>query len=61
MSPMKYLMYARIELAKKQLLYTSESIGSIMQNIGIYDAAYFSRLFKSATGYSPRAYRSLLG
>ena len=61
MSPMKYLTYARIELAKKQLLYTGESINSVMQNIGIYDAAYFSRLFKNATGYSPRAYRSLLG
>lgn len=59
--PMKYLLNARIESAKSLLLNTDLSISAVMQKVGIYDSAYFSKLIKSATGYSPRVFKKMLG
>lgn len=58
-SPMQYLFAARINHAKTLLATTDLSISSVMESVGFYDAAHFSKQFKSATGYSPRAYRAI--
>ena len=58
-SPLKYVNALRIEKAKELLRDTTLSITDIMERVGILDASYFSRLFRSLTGYSPRAFRAL--
>ena len=58
-SPMKYIALARLERAKSLLSGTDMRIGEIMERVGIYDAAYFSRSFKTITGYSPRTFRDM--
>ena len=58
-SPLKYANALRIEKAKELLRDTSLSVTEIMERVGILDASYFSRLFRSITGYSPRAFRAL--
>ncbi|MGB3383878.1 MAG: helix-turn-helix domain-containing protein [Marinomonas sp.] len=44
--------------AKRQLLYTSQSIEEIAYNLGFKDPAYFSRFFKKNTGYPPGRFRA---
>ncbi|PTS95628.1 hypothetical protein DBR11_20840 [Pedobacter sp. HMWF019] len=39
------------------LLETDMSIKEIANELGIYDAAYFSRVFKKATGLQPKKYK----
>jgi AraC-like DNA-binding protein len=57
MSPQRYMINERIQLAKTIL---AESPGTAMQvvadEIGYADALYFSRLFKKETGESPTQY-----
>lgn len=43
--------------AKKYLLYTSYSISEISYMLQFKDPAYFSRLFKKQTGFSPITFR----
>lgn len=53
------LIQGRLQLeAKRQLLYTSQSIEEIAYNLGFKDPGYFSRFFKKATGYPPGRFRS---
>ena len=56
--PLKYLNILKIERAKFLLEHTEMPINSIMEEIGILDAAHFSKLFKTNTGYSPRRFRA---
>lgn len=44
--------------AKKYLLYSSYSISEISYLLNFKDPAYFSRLFKKQTGFSPNLFRS---
>ena len=60
-SPLKYVSIIRMERAKLLFNRTDMSIGSVMAEIGYSDPAYFSKCFKSYTGYSPRAFKKVLG
>ncbi|MGV3771561.1 MAG: helix-turn-helix domain-containing protein [Verrucomicrobiales bacterium] len=46
-----------LKQAKWQLLHTREPIKRIAAEAGFQDELYFSRLFKRATGFSPRQFR----
>lgn len=59
MTPVNYLNKVRI-LRALELLQTSDlSIAEISAVIGIYDANYFSRLFKKVTGSPPRYFKAI--
>jgi len=52
-----WLQDAMITEAKKQLYYTDEDSKQIAFALGYEDHAYFARLFKKITGYTPLAFR----
>ena len=52
-----FIAKVRIEHAKRLLITTNASIGSISLNVGYDDANYFTRVFKKNTGFSPKDYR----
>ncbi len=47
----------RIEAAKALLLQTSMPISAVAEAVGISDYNYFSRLFRTVTGLTPRKFR----
>ena len=47
----------RIQQAKKLLLNTSFSVADIAEKVGYGSASYFIKVFKSAVGLPPDAYR----
>lgn len=58
-SPLQFLNKQRIDFAKKLLSksdYKHLRINEIAFNCGFEDAAYFSRLFKKETGFSPKSF-----
>lgn len=59
--PLKYVNMLKIELAKSLLENSDMPVGEIMTSTGFLDAAYFSKIFKSNTGHSPRVWRSIYG
>lgn len=59
-TPIKYLTEKKIEEAKKLLEFTDLSVSKIMERVGFLDAAYFSKVFKKALGYSPRNFREII-
>ncbi len=61
LTPWDYLNRYRILQAKALLLNTAENIGNISHQVGFKDKAYFSRVFRKATGHSPQAFRDLPG
>ena len=61
MTANKFIRAIRIEHAKEQLLKNTKTIAEISYEVGFSDSAYFSRVFKTATGVSPKhwnAYKS---
>lgn len=61
-SPQQFLIDLRITYARKLLSNTLEdsiSISHVAYECGYDDPLYFSRVFKSATGHSPKEYHKL--
>ena len=58
-SPQDYLISYRIEMAKKLLKNTRDSlsINEIASSTGFDNPLYFSRIFRNRTGMSPSEYR----
>lgn len=56
-----YLNQVRIEKSKLYLLDPSISLVDITLRCGFEDQSYFTRVFKKATGVSPKKYRSCRG
>lgn len=55
--PAHYIHYVKIEQAKRDLAETDRRISEIGAGLGFPEPNYFSRLFKSKTGYTPTEYR----
>ena len=56
-SPLTYLQSVRIEVAKKFLEASAQTIAEITQKVGYEDVSSFSKMFKRKVGLSPREYR----
>ncbi len=56
-SPMQYYADLKIEEAKKLLRENTYSIGEITDKLGFSSIHYFSRSFKTSTGFSPSGYK----
>ena len=56
-SPMRDLIDARIDRAKKLLLSSDVSVFEVARAVGYDNVCHFIRQFKEAVGVSPRAYR----
>lgn len=59
-SPITYLNKLRIYKAMNLIATTNMSIDQIGKAVGIYDNAYFSRVFKNLCSISPLEYKQLL-
>lgn len=59
MTPTDYRNRLRVMTALELLQVTDLPIAEIAAQVGIYDANYFSRLFKKITGYPPRYFKSI--
>jgi AraC-like DNA-binding protein len=56
-TPFDYIKTKKIEIAKKMLIYTNDSIAEISNYLCFYDQGYFTNVFKSVVGCSPKRYR----
>lgn len=56
-SPIQYFMKLKIQTSCQSLCFTNKSIKEISSFLGFEDPFYFSRLFKTIMGVSPRQYR----
>lgn len=56
-TPMRYLEQHRIEIARQRLAATSDSIAAIAERVGYGSASYFSKVFRSVQGCTPREHR----
>jgi AraC family transcriptional regulator, transcriptional activator of pobA len=60
-SPKIILQERLLMEAKKQLLYTQQSVEEIAFSLGFKDCAYFARFFKLHAGITPGTYRKKTG
>jgi AraC-like DNA-binding protein len=58
-SILEHIHYHVIELAKTQLLNSTNTVSEIAFDLGFEYSQYFSRLFKNKVGKTPMQYRSL--
>lgn len=59
LSPVDYLNRIRIVKSLEYLQMGELSVSEAAAKVGIYDANYFSRLFKKVMGYSPRYFKRI--
>lgn len=57
MSISDYIIHARLERAKVLLRSTEGRISEVSQQVGYTNTAYFTKLFKRATGMTPKEFR----
>ena len=57
MTSTSYLQALRMSTAKLLLTTTELSVAEVAAQCGITDVAYFSQLFKKATGKTPKQFR----
>ena len=57
--PLAYVIHLRMQRAAGLLQWSDAAVAEIAARVGYDDAYYFSRLFRSVFGVSPRAYRNL--
>ncbi|MDF2944888.1 MAG: hypothetical protein K0S01_3746 [Herbinix sp.] len=57
LSPMQYINRTRMQKAKELLKQTDMPVTEIADLVGYNDLFYFSKAFRSYTGYSPSEYR----
>jgi len=58
-SPIAYLNKLRIYKSMTYLAENKLSLTDIAHRVGIYDSSYFSKIFKSHCGITPREYRNI--
>lgn len=58
--PDAFMLHRRMHSAALQLHNPHKSISQLANELGYENPAYFSRLFKSKIGVSPKAYRDAL-
>ena len=58
-SPISYLMHARVKKAEKLLTTTDYSLSVISRTCGFSSSSYFSQTFKKITGMSPSCCRKI--
>jgi AraC-like DNA-binding protein len=56
-APKQYFLTVKVNRARERLLSPGASVKEIAASLGFSDALYFSRLFKSKVGLSPKQYR----
>ena len=56
---LEHIHYHLIDKAKNMLLGSTDPINEIAYNLGFEYPQYFSKIFKSKTGYTPAQYRQL--
>ncbi len=56
-----YLGYLRLRRAEELLISTDKNVTEISLECGFSSLQYFNRFFSERTGYSPTAYRKMLG
>lgn len=56
-TPLSWIHESIILRSKHLLIHTDLTVGEITAQVGMDDPAYFSRLFKKHTGFSPSEYR----
>jgi AraC-like DNA-binding protein len=56
-SPTHFAVLMKMEIAKRKLSLTDDSVAEIGRTVGYEDPFYFSRLFRRVTGMSPRGFR----
>jgi AraC-like DNA-binding protein len=56
--PLEYLMRRRMERAQYLLLTSRDSVKQVAAQVGVADAAYFTRAFKRFCTYAPSDYRA---
>ena len=60
-SPHADRILARLDSAKNRLLYGSESVSRIAEDLGYENTTHFIRQFKAHTGVTPSFYRKCKG
>ena len=58
-TPLEFTIELKIKYAEQQLVETNQSVEEIASKIGYEYTSYFTRQFKSRTGYSPMEYRKI--
>ncbi|MBU9711458.1 AraC family transcriptional regulator [Evansella tamaricis] len=61
MTPVQYLNYYRLSVAKRKLVNEHKDLITIANECGFSDVSYFSRTFKKREGTTPGEYRRMRG